>query len=115
MYHALEGSVDAIGQWLTQLSVFGQTLALLAFLLPVGGAAASRSSASSTSSWAGCPGGGPNGRPAQTGRESNWLSTIAADAPGRGRGDLTMRKSPVKIALFVLIILVLVAGLLTQI
>lgn len=40
MYHALEGSVDAIGQWLTQLSVFGQTLALLAFLLPVGGAAA---------------------------------------------------------------------------
>ncbi|MEX3527550.1 hypothetical protein [Corynebacterium xerosis] len=43
------------------------------------------------------------------------MSTIAAEAPGRGRGDLTMRKSPVKIALFVLIILVLVAGLLTQI
>lgn len=40
MYEALEGTVDAVGQWLTQLPVFGQTIVLLAFLVPVGGAVA---------------------------------------------------------------------------
>ena len=37
MYEALEGTVDSVGQWLTQLSVLGQTTVLLAFLVPVGG------------------------------------------------------------------------------
>lgn len=40
MYEAFEGTVDSIGQWLTQLPVFGQTIVLLAFLVPVAGAVA---------------------------------------------------------------------------
>ncbi|WP_295626951.1 hypothetical protein [uncultured Corynebacterium sp.] len=37
MDDALNGSVDAFGQWLTQLPVVGQTIVLLAILVPLGG------------------------------------------------------------------------------